>query len=556
MRTSVIACRPSKSRTLAFPKIVRTFTSRIHLFRGIPAATNDQADLSKLADHKCGEFRGMDWSGLLVAGSRVRRCNTKRRDPTSRRCSRSLMHENDFVVLPQMLSYVLLQYHCRWNQSLHAAKAERCDAANVGYSSPAGSTWSDTCSAMRESGRTRVPCVSRRLPGGKFSMESERSRLQAAEIARDTLKRHLTIHGPAAVQAFSAPRKTSRACHECAKAKQRCDALVPCERCVTRSLVCTVREDTASEAPAAPLQTEMHNEEASQSATDSGASLQSESLPTPDFVALLGNDPSIFDDLFDAIPNPDRILDFAFPSNDPANLVDEWNIDQNLDEWFAAGPLPGKAKHDTSASAPSSRLTSTQDLGRAANSTCENTSIQNTSLDLNLTTLDDDDLLDAERLHLVPPVSEAVYDKIATCHSIHASQNGSTPVLGILPDRNAMDVFVQLYFEHYHARVPLLHAPTFKCTENNWMLVMVLGAIGCQFSNVSARNEYDRCLVGLISRAVLQQVSSILEVSPSHMGANQSFCPRAWLTRTWIRWLWRRLFYSATFFLCSELGKR
>ncbi|KAK5688096.1 hypothetical protein LTS10_000074 [Elasticomyces elasticus] len=128
--------------------------------------------------------------------------------------------------------------------------------------------------------------------------------------------------------------------------------------------------------------------------------------------------------------------------------------------------------------------------------------------------MNDDDVLDAERLAHVPTLPPTTYAKIADFSWAQRQQTSSASAKGLLPDCNAMNVFVQLYFEHHHARVPLLHVPTFGLREDRWLLVMTLAAIGCQYSTVSRRRQYDEWFEVLLSRAMSLELTSLGDMDP------------------------------------------
>src|ERR1700761_6841666 len=62
------------------------------------------------------------------------------------------------------------------------------------------------------------------------------------------------------------------------------------------------------------------------------------------------------------------------------------------------------------------------------------------------------------------------------------SDRNSASSVASFPSRAYLNVYVQLYFEHFHPRMPFLHVPTFDTGENNWLLILSVAAVGCQYS--------------------------------------------------------------------------
>lgn len=60
--------------------------------------------------------------------------------------------------------------------------------------------------------------------------------------SRDSLKRHMAIHGHQAAQSFAANspgiKRTAKACLSCVRSKQRCIGDMPCERCLHKRTRC------------------------------------------------------------------------------------------------------------------------------------------------------------------------------------------------------------------------------------------------------------------------------------------------------------------------------
>ncbi|KAK4496689.1 hypothetical protein PRZ48_012671 [Zasmidium cellare] len=87
----------------------------------------------------------------------------------------------------------------------------------------------------------------------------------------------------------------------------------------------------------------------------------------------------------------------------------------------------------------------------------------------------------AENPKLVPELQMAAY---ARMRQFWDAPGSGLPRLSNVPTIEAMNVFVQLYFEHFHAQFPVLHMSTFQPREDVWMLVLAVAAIGAEYSSL------------------------------------------------------------------------
>ncbi|KAF2160348.1 hypothetical protein M409DRAFT_29198 [Zasmidium cellare ATCC 36951] len=86
----------------------------------------------------------------------------------------------------------------------------------------------------------------------------------------------------------------------------------------------------------------------------------------------------------------------------------------------------------------------------------------------------------AENPKLVPELQPATYVRM---RQFWESPGSGLPRLSSIPTVEAMNVFIQLYFEHFHAQFPVLHMSTFQPREDVWMLVLAVAAIGAEYSS-------------------------------------------------------------------------
>jgi len=93
---------------------------------------------------------------------------------------------------------------------------------------------------------------------------------------------------------------------------------------------------------------------------------------------------------------------------------------------------------------------------------------------------EEEDVLLAEHVQHVPSISTATYLRILQFAQNHLTQDDGS--IDDLPDLAHLDLYVQLYFEHFHQRMPFLHMPSFDVGADAWYLVFAVAALGCQYS--------------------------------------------------------------------------
>lgn len=121
--------------------------------------------------------------------------------------------------------------------------------------------------------------------------------------------------------------------------------------------------------------------------------------------------------------------------------------------------------------------------------------------------IDDNDTLAAETHFHVPQFSNVVYESIRTSFLIHRDR--LTLALGsdlAFPEANVLGTFVQLFFEYTHQQIPVLHLATYNPNYESWILVLAVGAVGSQYSQVSNQANLAVSLRELLSEAILDRV--------------------------------------------------
>jgi hypothetical protein len=117
----------------------------------------------------------------------------------------------------------------------------------------------------------------------------------------------------------------------------------------------------------------------------------------------------------------------------------------------------------------------------------------------------DHDFLLAEKFYHVQRLPKQKYEVIAEFYQKHCESD--------VPDRKSpfpspdvLDTFIQLYFEHFHPTMPVLHVPTFEPSRSSWVLLLALSAVGSQYSAISTRKDFSGALTGFLRQGLLNHV--------------------------------------------------
>ncbi|KLO82263.1 Uncharacterized protein LW93_9452 [Fusarium fujikuroi] len=124
-------------------------------------------------------------------------------------------------------------------------------------------------------------------------------------------------------------------------------------------------------------------------------------------------------------------------------------------------------------------------------------------------TAEEEDILIAENIPHVPPLTEdtrvymiqAIQDRLPR----HEAQGLDVN----FPSLRHLDTYMQLYFEHFHPRMPLLHVPTFQASPDTWQLVLSVVCIGSRYSQAHQHHDH----VQLLQRIAQHMVK--LDVRPT-----------------------------------------
>jgi hypothetical protein len=298
------------------------------------------------------------------------------------------------------------------------------------------------------------------------------------------MKRHLsTRHGTAALEEFTKADEQlqHRACRPCAKAKQRCDGQgQPCDACRSKGRDCVYESRGNERALTSPLG---HGE-----------------LPEQVYVSVLGGVQSR-SDLFDesyiepsaSIADPITHLanDLAPELNDAHN-AENHNLDSSLSLLHPSNLElqipPAWEEHEIHKNNPFLPAVFSPGLDWMLGD--EGWSLEDAVLGdyqqipgSNVQEEDEQDILLSEHVQHVGTLRTQTYSRIlefAEEYLPHHSESASD-----LPSLGHFDVYLQLYFEHFHPRMPFLHVPTFDVGEQAWCIVLAAATTGCEYSTAS-----------------------------------------------------------------------
>lgn len=112
-----------------------------------------------------------------------------------------------------------------------------------------------------------------------------------------------------------------------------------------------------------------------------------------------------------------------------------------------------------------------------------------------------------------PAMDLKAYDRIAdafrqVCHGL-----GTTfiPFKTLaVPGPGHLNYFLQLYYEHFHPILPILHLPTLKLNEDEWVLGLAAAAIGCRYSDSEELLGFIRPMTEFLRRVSVMSVGASL----------------------------------------------
>jgi hypothetical protein len=105
-------------------------------------------------------------------------------------------------------------------------------------------------------------------------------------------------------------------------------------------------------------------------------------------------------------------------------------------------------------------------------------------------TAEEQDILIAENIPHVPPVTEETRLYIIQAVKARLPQQEVQGLDAKLPSLRHLDTYLQLYFEHLHHRMPLLHVPTFHTSPETWQLVLAVICLGSRYSQAHHHRDH------------------------------------------------------------------
>ncbi|KAF4472130.1 hypothetical protein FALBO_968 [Fusarium albosuccineum] len=284
------------------------------------------------------------------------------------------------------------------------------------------------------------------------------------------------------------------------ESKQRCDKSLPCRRCQDRGISCRFRDD-------------YHDCKSGQDAADL---LNSE--PNPIMESLSWEEPTVegvVPSLSEASPFPgigDSWLD-SIPSMDTS---DE-SLNFNDNEWInPTTPWGASSLGPTINGSGGIGFQLPRDLNAFDRSPSRSKRVTAKRLSLKFPKLNasDEEILTSEAFSHVPDISEGAYKRIT---DFYLDQCGWTETgeLDSFPTRATLSALCQLYFEHFHPLIPVLHVPTFLPKHDTWILVIGIAVVGCQYSAISMAQDMAIALQELLYRALMSELVEGIPLQPS-----------------------------------------
>ncbi|KAF5566883.1 hypothetical protein FPHYL_3573 [Fusarium phyllophilum] len=172
-------------------------------------------------------------------------------------------------------------------------------------------------------------------------------------------------------------------------------------------------------------------------------------------------------------------------------------------------------------------------------------------------TAEEEDILIAENIPHVPPVTEETRLYMIQAVKARLSQQEAQGLDAKSPSLRLLDTYMQLYFEHLHPRMSLLHVPTFHAFPETWQLVLGVICLGSRYSQAHHHHDHVLLLRRVAQHMVivgLRELSSVnvLICAQSHLLFQHSL----WLSDEWSIMV-EALFYRNTLVtLCRLLLSR
>ncbi|PNP76578.1 hypothetical protein FNYG_09997 [Fusarium nygamai] len=127
-------------------------------------------------------------------------------------------------------------------------------------------------------------------------------------------------------------------------------------------------------------------------------------------------------------------------------------------------------------------------------------------------TADEEDILIAENIPHVPPVTEETRVYMIQAVKARLPQQEVQGLDAKFPSLRHLDTYMQLYLEELHPRMPLLHVPSLHTSPETWQLVLGVICLGSRYSQAHHHHDHVLLLQRVAQHMVMVDVSIMLEL--------------------------------------------
>lgn len=344
---------------------------------------------------------------------------------------------------------------------------------------------------------------------------------QATNNTSDALRRHQSsIHQSLSdLPTVKRPEPRSRAqqaCQKCRLQKQRCDGAFPCGRCSFRNLPCTylpfkgprfgardariVQTCKALETAGTDMQKPLCSdfEELSDSITEEITCFSRSAERNDDaaFVASLSNSTTSTESV--------QMDQYQIGLSSATSEGDALSMDIGTETSSLALIPPIDLRysstllHDDHASSPSSSpslFANPSDVELPQEDVIVSSPLSATDM-------------------TIQPLSENAYRRVVEGLSrLLLSSRKTVPNNALIPPKEFMDLFIQLYFDSFSPLMPMLSPHSFDPEVEHWLLVFAVGVVGGTFSR-DAGSLYSRSMLDTLQKCFVDLVSYIYQPPP------------------------------------------
>lgn len=314
------------------------------------------------------------------------------------------------------------------------------------------------------------------------------------------MKRHVRTHGSAVLAEWTqtnddnSSRDQRRACEACAKAKQRCDGRrpAPCTNCTNKGRRCLYQPTSGDD------ETILVAQPAADGDVSAALSPPRQHLQPITSQSCVSDQLLLEPDLFwDALLTPAQFL-FPFspvPSLGPGTSTDFCFGDTTL-------AAVGQSADDQSVQ---------NSFGANATPRVGVEAIEVFNVPDSLTA-EEEDILVAEHIPHIPPMTAETRAYMIQAIKARLPQQEAPGLDANFPSLRHLDTYMQLYFEHFHPRMPLLHKPTFQASPETWQLVLSVVCLGSRYSLAHHHHDHVLLLQRVAQHMLKRDVRSIIKL--------------------------------------------